>query len=305
MKKLSHPLVSVIAVNYKNTEVTCDMLDALRQAGYPKMEVLLVDNGAAESQACLFQRHYPGLIYLQSEANLGFAGGNNLAIPQAKGRYLLLLNNDTIVSPGFLSPLVRYMEAHARAGIVSPKIYYHSQPGVLQYAGSLAVNRFTGRGYNLARHELDDGRFEESGPTGLAHGACMLIRRETLGQVGLLSERYFMYYEEIDFCERARRKGWEIHFFAGSHIYHRESASMGKHNPRKTYYLFRNRWLFMRLCRQGWAYYLFVLYFLFIAAPRHILKYWMEKESEHARAVLHGLVWNIRNYKIQRHENYG
>lgn len=302
---MDHPLVSIIAVNYRNAEITCDMLGALRQLDYPALEVLLVDNGAEEGQASLFERHYPGLAYIRSEKNRGFAGGNNLALPQAKGKYILLLNNDTIVSPGFLGPMVGYMEEQSAAGIVSPKIYYFEQPGVLQYAGSLAINRFTGRGHNLARLKADDGRFNESGPTGLAHGACMLIRREVLEQVGHLSERYFMYYEEIDFCERARRKGWDIHFFAGSFIYHRESASMGKQSPLKTYYLFRNRWLFMRLCRPGWAYYLFVLYFLLIAAPRHILKYWMERESGHARAIVQSLSWNIRNYQTQHHENYG
>ncbi|MCB9296642.1 MAG: glycosyltransferase family 2 protein [Lewinellaceae bacterium] len=304
MKEMNWPLVSVIAVNYRNAAVTCDMLDTLRRAGYPALEVFLVDNGAEQDQGALFESHYPGLVYIRSAANLGFAGGNNLAIPKAGGKYILLLNNDTIVSPGFLEPMALYMEQHASVGIASPRIYYYGQPDVLQYAGFSTVSRFTGRGRNLARREAGGGRFARSGPTGLAHGACMLVRREVIEQVGLLAECYFMYYEEIDFCERARRQGWEIHLAAGSSIYHRESASMGRNSPRKTYYLFRNRWLFMRLCQPGWAYYLFLAYFLLIAAPCHVLKHWMRQEKEHARAILQSLSWNIRNYQKKYHENY-
>ncbi|MCB0592930.1 MAG: glycosyltransferase family 2 protein [Lewinellaceae bacterium] len=294
---MDQPLVSIIAVNYKNAEVTCEMLDTLRQATYPALEVLLVDNGAEERQKALFERHYPGLAYMYSADNLGFAGGNNLAIPKARGKYIMLLNNDTIVPQDFVEPMVQYMEEHITVGIASPKIYYHSQPNVLQYAGSQAVSCFTGRGRNLARLKVDDGRFNQSGPTGLAHGACMLIRREAIDQVGLLSERYFMYYEEIDFCERARSQGWDIHLVADSCIFHRESSSIGKNSPRKTYYLYRNRWLFMRLCKPGWGYYLFLLYFLLIAVPRHLSKHWMQQETGHARAILRSLAWNIRNHQ--------
>ena len=117
MKDMDQPLVSIIAVNYKNAEVTCEMLDTLRQATYPALEVLLVDNGAEERQKALFERHYPGLAYMYSADNLGFAGGNNLAIPKARGKYIMLLNNDTIVPQDFVEPMVQYMEEHITVGI--------------------------------------------------------------------------------------------------------------------------------------------------------------------------------------------
>lgn len=298
--KTSPPLVSIVTVNFRKRGITCDLLDTVRAITYPNYELILVDNGAEADDRDVYEAHLPGIRVLRSEENLGFAGGNNLGIAQAKGDYILLINNDTLVPPGFLQPLVAVLNSDERIGIVSPKIYYHEQPKMLQYAGSKGINPFTGRGKNLAKGMLDDGIFERTGPTDLAHGACMMVRREVFEDIGLLSELYFMYYEEIDFCERARRSGWPIYFTSDAYIHHRESVSIGKFSTIKTYYLFRNRWLYMRRFYHGIPYYVFVLYFLTLGAPRHALQFWLKGEKAHARAVLRGLAWHAKNHAIAK-----
>ena len=130
------PLVSIITVNYRQAQITCDFLDSLREIQYPHYEVLLVDNGLLADESDKFRQHHPHVRVINSPDNLGFAGGNNLAIREAAGDYILLINNDTIVPPDFLEPLVRVLETHSKAGMVSPKIYFYDEPRMLQYAGT-------------------------------------------------------------------------------------------------------------------------------------------------------------------------
>ncbi len=300
----STPLVSIIAVNYRQAELTCDFLDSLKEIEYPAVEAWLVDNGCLEDRTADFQSHYAGLEVLISKENLGFAGGNNLAIRKAQGQYVLLINNDTLVPRDFLGPMVRLMEEQEEIGIVSPKIYYADAPNTLQYAGINGIHRFTGRGLNRAKQKRDDGSFDQSGKTYFAHGACMLVRAEVFEQVGGLSEDYFLYYEELDFCEAVRASGWEIYYTAESHIHHRESSSIGKTNPLKTYYMFRNRWLFMRNWYRGISYYLFVLYFLSIGVPWHLFKHWRKGEKEHVQAIWKGVQWHFSSKKMTVDERF-
>lgn len=292
------PLVSIVAVNFRQAAITADFLDSIRQLTYPRIEVILVDNGCLEDKETLFKAHFPGLKVLSSAENLGFAGGNNLAIRQANGDYVLMINNDTLVPAGLLEPLVSLLEEKREVGIVSPKIYYADSPHIIQYAGINAINRFTGRGRSRAKQKIDDGSYNWIGPTTYAHGACMLVRAEVFSTAGLLSEKYFLYYEELDFCELVKQNGWEIYYAGSSHIHHRESLSIGKFNPLKTYYLFRNRWLFMReWYGVGFSYYFFVTYFLLVGVSWHLLKHWLRGEKAHVVAILRSVQWHLKPEK--------
>src|SRR5690606_12838268 len=144
------------------------------------------------------------------QENLGFAGGNNLAIRQCKGELIMLLNNDTLPEPNFLEPLPKVFHDHPKAGIVSSKLEYFDHPGVLQFAGSKGMNPYTGRSFSIGCKEQDQPEFMKTCPSALAHGAAMTIRRSALEQVGLIWEGYFLYYEEVDFCERCKAAGFEI-----------------------------------------------------------------------------------------------
>ena len=118
------PLVSIITVNYNQVQPTCAFLASLRKVSYPNIEVIVVDNHSLENPQRKIQEQFPEVLLIRSETNLGFAGGNNLGIAKAKGKYLLFINNDTEVDVGFLEPLVNLFESNPKAGIASPKILY-------------------------------------------------------------------------------------------------------------------------------------------------------------------------------------
>lgn len=279
-------------INYRQAKITCDLLDSLCDINYTHYELLLVDNGLLEDSTARYQQHHSLVKVINSKENLGFAGGNNLAIKQAKGDYILLLNNDTIVPANFLDSMVQLMKNEPKAGIVSPKIYFYDSPNTLQYAGTNTVNFRTGRGDDPAKYSQDKGQYNEMKKVSMAHGACMLIRKAVFEDIGLLSEAYFLYYEELDFCERTRQNGWDIYFMPDSYIHHRESSSVGKFSPLKTHYMFRNRWLFIRKFG-GINYWPFLLYFLTVSIPLNIFRFLKKGNWKHIQALWDAVVWNL------------
>jgi hypothetical protein len=133
------PLVSIITVNYNGAIYTEAFLLSLREITYKNIEIFVVDNASPQPITYLKPK-FPEAIFIESIENLGFAGGNNLAMQVAQGKYFFLLNNDTELEPGFLEPIVALMESNNNIGIASSKLVYFSQPDTLQFAGSLGIN---------------------------------------------------------------------------------------------------------------------------------------------------------------------
>jgi GT2 family glycosyltransferase len=296
--KEQHPLVSIISVNYNQPNVTCEMLESLRAVTYPNFETFIVDNGSPSTNPDIIKEKYPEINLIISKENLGFAGGNNIALKEAKGDYVLLLNNDTEVKPDFLDSLVSLMESDEKIGITSSKILYFHEDNIIQYAGIPALNPITSRGGSDGDKEVDNGQHNVIKETFYAHGACMMIRKSVLEELGLLYEGYFLYYEEYDFTERVRKAGYKIYYQPNSAILHKESISTGKNSPLKTYYLNRNRVLFLRRNSKGITFLLAMVYFFTISLPKNTIKYLFE--TEHLSALYRGVVWNISNYNINK-----
>jgi GT2 family glycosyltransferase len=292
---MSLPLVSVISINYNQARVTCDMVASLRRITYPNLEIIVVDNASPSDNPDVIKQEFPEVQLIKSAQNLGFAGGNNLGISQAKGEYLLFLNNDTEVEPDFLEPLVELFENNPSAGIASPKIKYFDGEHLIQYAGSRGINPWTGRSITIGHLEADQGQHNTSAPTALADGAAMLVPRRVLEAVGLMPELYFLYYEELDWCERIKNAGFTCHYVANSTIYHKESVSVGKSSVLKTYYMNRNRLLFIRRNSRGWARLTSTLVFVGAALPKLALRHASAREWPHLRALGRGLRWNMQH----------
>jgi GT2 family glycosyltransferase len=298
--KLEHPMVSIVSVNYDQPKVTCEMLASLRKVTYPNFETLIVDNGSPTTSPDIIKKKYPEVKLIINKKNLGFAGGNNIALKKAKGEYIVLLNNDTEVKPNFLESLVELMESNKKIGIVSSKILYFYEDNVIQYAGASPINPITSRGIHYGYRETDTGQLDEVVETSYPHGACMMIRKSVLKELGLLYEGYFLYYEELDFAERVKRAGYKVYFQPNSAILHKESISTGKNSPLKTYYMNRNRLLFVRRNNTGITLLLGVLYFFLISTPKNTIKYLFK--TPHLYALYRGLAWNIRNFDINKNQ---
>jgi GT2 family glycosyltransferase len=259
-----YPKISIITVNYNGEGLTRALLLSLERLTYPETEIWVVDNGS-ETPPFALEKEFPQVSFIYSEQNLGFAGGNNLAVRKATGEIIYYLNNDTEVDPGFLEPLADLFAREPGAGIISSKLLYHAHPDTLQFAGSHGMNEITGRAFAIGWGEKDGPQYDKNYLTALAHGAGMAVRKSVFERIGLMYEGYFLYYEELDFCTRARKAGFDIWYCGESRVYHKESMSVGKNSALKIYYLNRNRMLYIRRNIKGCKKWMALLHFLFLA----------------------------------------
>jgi GT2 family glycosyltransferase len=290
------PLVSIITINYNQLKHTCALLDSLRKISYPGVEVIVVDNASVENPETTITQSYPEVTLIMSKENLGFAGGNNLGIAIAKGKYLLFINNDTEVDSGFLEPLVNLFETNPAAGIASPKIIYYNSGDIIQYAGCYRINPYTGRNKRIGYKEKDLGQHDTLRETDLAHGAAMMVPRSVIDKAGAMPEIFFLYYEELDWCESIKNAGYKIYVVPASKVYHKESMSVGKNSTLKTYYMTRNRLLFMRRNTSGLTKVSWILFFLIFSIPKNTAGYILKRDTAQLKAFWKGFIWNAMHF---------
>ncbi len=295
--KQNKPLVSVISVNYNQSGVTLDLLRSLQNNSYKNIEVIIVDNASPDDDPDIIKKEFPEVTLIKSDKNLGFAGGNNLGVRASKGDYLMFINNDTEVPNGFLEPLVELFESDPQIGMVSPKIKFHWDPNILQYAGITKMNPVTLRNQGLGYYKKDGPEFGQLSQTESIHGAAMMVPRMVIEEVGMMTEVYFLYYEEHDWAEMIKRAGYKIYYQPKSYILHKESVSTGKNSPFKTYYITRNRLVFARRNFSGMPFLLSWVFQTFVSAPKNTLLYLVKGQFSHLKAYWKGLFWNLTHYK--------
>lgn len=292
------PLVSIITVNYNAPEDTLEFLKSVKALTYPNLEIIVVDNASKVDPRESITKAYPEVIYIRSEQNLGFAGGNNLGIKISKGDYLFFLNNDTLLYHDFMEPIINFMEAHPDAGMASPMVLYPDGK-TIQYAGGIGINPYTGRGKRVGLFEEDRGQYDSCYKTDFGHGAAMIVPRKVITDVGLMPELFFLYYEEHDWVEQVKRAGFTMYYIGTSKVLHKESVSTGGfESPLKVYYLTRNRLLFMRRNTTGVPYIVGLLFFMLISIPKNTLMYLLRGKLNLLKSFYQGIGWNLVNYKI-------
>jgi GT2 family glycosyltransferase len=287
---MDKPLISIITINYNGLEHTLGLLASLQKIRYPNIEVIVVDNASKEDPAKI-TANFPDTVLLKNPVNEGFAGGNNRGMEIAHGDFFFLINNDTELCPNILDVLLERANSRPNIGLVCPKILYHEKPNIIQYAGFSAINRITGRGKGVGYGEEDNGQYQTPSPTHLAHGAAMFIPRKVVEDIGMMAEQYFLYYEEMDYCQRIKKAGYEIWYEPDTFVLHKESMSVGKGSLLKTYYMSRNRWLYLRR-NVEWPWFLFTtIYYVCIAVPKNLLTHISKSEWDHFKSYLRGF-WN-------------
>ncbi len=294
------PTVSVITVNFNQAQTTLKLLDSLCSIPYQDFEIIVIDNGSEENPEHLLKSRYPEIIFLRSDKNLGFAGGNNLGINLSQGKYLFFINNDATVTGDTIPRLLELFTTIPRLGIVSPLICFdpsltRSNLDIIQFAGATRINPITARNKTIGRMQKDFGQFREPAPTAYIHGAAMMIPRRIIEEVGRLEEAFFLYYEELDWCERIKNAGYKIYLEPRAKVYHEESIATGKDSPLKTYYLNRNRILFMRRHYSGLYLMAFTVFFVFISTPKNLAKYLIKGQWDHCKAFLRAIYWHFKN----------
>ncbi len=231
--------LSIIVLSYNGKRLLRECLRSIRFAD-PKLrhEVIVVDNASADGSAEMVAKEFPEHALIKAGANLGYAGGNNLGLAAARGRYVMIMNPDIFVKDGALEELVRWLEAHPEVGVVGPKLVNGDgetrQESAYRYHTPIVpVLRRTplGRtGWGKRKVEaflMKDAQTDAPTEVDWLLGGALVARREAVAQVGLLDERFFLYFDDVDWCRRFWEKGWKVVFLPHVsliHLHQRQSA---------------------------------------------------------------------------------
>ncbi len=255
--------VAIVLLNWNGLRDTLECLESLQKIIYPNYLIIVVDNGSKGNDAEIIKKKFGHFIWLiEEEKNLGFAGGSNVGIRRAihsGANYILLLNNDTVVDPNFLKELVEVAQSDPLIGIVGPKVCHYEKPNRIATAGG-KVNFWTGITPLIGKNEIDDGRFDCIEEVDFVSGGALLIKEETIRRIGLLNELYFAYYEETEWCTKARKACFKVVYVPKARVWHK-THKRGT-SELEMYYMTRNRFIFVKRNSSGLQFIVFSLFFL-------------------------------------------
>jgi len=253
------PDLSIVIVNWNTCALLAECIAAVeRETVAIAHDIWVVDNGSTDDSVTMLRRDFPHVQLIESQVNLGFAGANNLAMQRSKGRYLLLLNTDAIVTPGSVQALLQLADMSPRAAIVGAHLLnpdgsfqasYTNFPTLWQEFLILSTLGRRWRGGWYPSHGPDEARGAQR--VDYVEGACLLVRRTALEQVGGLDEGYFMYAEEVDWCRRMRDQGWEVWYQPLAKVVHIGGASSATRKTSREADLYRSRVRYFRTYHGG------------------------------------------------------
>jgi hypothetical protein len=275
---MKSPKVSVVILNWNGYEDTIECLESLKKIDYPNYEIIIVDNASIGDDVKILQTRFGDYIHMiANDRNDGFAGGCNIGIHYIleKGTdYILLLNNDIIVDPEFLTEMVRVAETDISTGIIGPKTYLYSDPEQFQLVWC-EVNMYRGRPSFIGSGELDRGQYDNLRDVDYIQGSCFLIKRAVIDSIGLLDKTFFFSWEETDYCFRARKAGYKILYVPPAKIWHKNLISRIKPwyktlrkldqmniRPSTFYYSILGNFRFMKKNASRKQYFCFLVYLL-------------------------------------------
>lgn len=225
------PLVYIIVLTWKGKDDTIECLKSLQQLSYPNARILLVDNASTDGTIEAVRNIFSGIEIIVNETNLRFAGGNNVGIKHAlhqDAKYVVLLNNDTVVDQDFLTHLVHVAEENALVGMAGPKIYYFQEPRRIWSAGG-TIEWWKGWISHVGIREHDRGQYDNVREVDYLTACCVLVKREVIEKIGPLDKSYFIYGEDADWCIRATRAGYKLLYVPSAVVWHKLSVSAGGH----------------------------------------------------------------------------
>ncbi len=241
--------VAVVILNYNGRNYLEQFLPNVIQNSSP-YEVIIADNASTDESVSYLQTTFPEVKLIQIPENLGYAGGYNYALKQIQTDYYVLLNSDVETTPDWINPVISLMQQNEKIVACQPKIRSFNNKELYEYAGA-AGGFIDHLGYPFCRGrifshlEKDQGQYDDNIPVFWATGACLFVKSSTFHELGGLDDRFFAHMEEIDFCWRAKNKGFEIYYCGESTVYHVGGGTLKAESPFKTYLNFRNNWLLL------------------------------------------------------------
>ncbi len=300
MNMSASPLVSIVVLNWNGLADTRECLQSLKSVPYGNKRIVVVDNGSDGDEAGILRDEFAGFIHLIAKpTNTGFAGGANTGVRYALEQgadYVLLLNNDTVVQPQFLEALVQAAESLPDVGAVCPKATFYGKPEVIYSTGGM-VSLWRATARQVGRGRRDKGQYDEISVRDYADGVCMLVPRAALERVGLLDEDYFAYWEETDWCLRARRLGLKCYYVPSARVWHRAARSQ-KPDAAFHYLYRRNALLFVRKRGSRLQVASALLMHVLVYGPLYFLRH--PTKFARAAAEARALIWHASNQPRQR-----
>lgn len=288
------PSICIVLINWNQLQLTLDCLDSLFAMSYKNFKVIVVDNDSKENPTDKINQLFPEVVVLRQNTNLGFAEGNNVGFRYAYTHdfeYIMALNNDTIVDPDFLWPLVdTFSQSASSLAAVSPKIYFKHAPKTIWALGG-KVSNWRVKGYSYKRKTPDEGQFETDIEPDYLTGCCILIKTTILRSLGGFNKDYFAYYEDTDLSYRLKKKGYKIKVIAKSIIWHVAGGSSRGNKKKPPFLTFlgtRNRIMFFRSHFLGFKYFYITIYLL-ISTLSDALFYLLTFRKSHFIMLLKGL----------------
>jgi GT2 family glycosyltransferase len=283
---------SIIIVNWNTRDLLADCLESIAaNAPTYSYEIIVVDNASADDSVAMIKARFPHIALIENSGNPGFAQANNQAINRSSGRYILLLNPDTVVLPDALDNLIAFMDRHPHAGAAGSRLF--SADGSLQascYPYPTLFRELWRLFHMDAIHpiaEYDMGRWSVDAPREVEaiQGSCFMLRREALDQVGLLDENFFMYSEEVDLCLRIRQGGWPLYWVPQSRVIHYGGQSSKLVADEMFLQLYRGKVQYFRKHTKPLKVALYKLVLLAAASARVAVApiAWLERPSKRAR----------------------
>jgi hypothetical protein len=250
--------LSIIIINWNTKQLLRECVESVyKTTKNINFEIIVVDNASSDGSVEMVKKEFDKVILIENDVNMGFAKANNVGFPLAVGRYVLLLNSDTVVQPDALDSAVKFLDINKEVGALTPKIF--NADGTIQHPGYLKEPSLTAEIYDafelrkIFKIERSDTRPAEDDVYEVAHacGCSLFIRNEALDKVGYLDDQMIFSFEDADICIRIRRAGWHILYFPDSHIIHFGGASRGKHNSRAVNAMLQSKYVFFRKYHNG------------------------------------------------------
>jgi GT2 family glycosyltransferase len=303
MASLEKPLVSVIIVNYNGKDFLVKCLSSVFRTNYPIFEVILVDNGSTDGSLEAVNKlfaHSGRLKIVKNHANVGFAEANNIGFGYSRGKYVVLLNNDTVVDSEWISELVKVMESDSSIAAAQSKILLMDHPRRFDCAGGFID--YDGTTYPRGHFAQDIGQYEKIEEIFTCKGAAMIIRKDALLKVGLFDSSYFFYYEETDLCWRFWLAGYKVLYVPSSVVYHKGGGSVPKDMSQQFFYnvYLLNRGRIMTLLKnyEIWNIIRYLMPWMLLQIEKIVsagLKGYRRSNILYSLALTRAILWNLRN----------